>query len=100
MAEKKELSPDERLERAKKAGVPVLYFNGYLNNLGVGDVLSVLERNGEPVAILNMSYTIAKSLSVSLGQLITYLEENAGRPMLTASEVEKLAAGTKAKKEH
>lgn len=78
----------ERMERAKAAGVPHIYFNGFTASLGTGDVVAVVERNGEPVAVLNLSYTIAKSVSAALGQVVAQLEDRAGREILTAHDVE------------
>ena len=77
-----------RLERAQAESVPKIYFNGFINSLGLGDITAVLERNGQPVAVLNMSYTVAKSLSASLGTVVARLEELSNREMLTTSEIE------------
>ena len=79
---------DARIDEALASDAPKIYFNGYVNNLSTGDVLLVLERSGQPVAVLNMSFTVAKSLSVSLGQLVAQLEAVTGRTMLTTAEVE------------
>lgn len=78
----------ERFERALELGVPELYFNGFVNGVGQGDVWSVIERNGQPEAVLNMSYTVAKSFALSLGKLIALLEERAEREMLTTNDIE------------
>jgi len=78
----------DRLERAKKAGVPTIYANGFENALGTGDVVMVLERNGEPAAIVNLSFTLAKSLSVSLARLISALEAKTGREIMSTRDVE------------
>lgn len=80
----------ERLERAKGSGVPNLYANGYVNLIGTGDVVMVLERNGDPVAILNVSYTVAKSLSRSLGLFIAQIEERSEREIMTTNDVARL----------
>jgi hypothetical protein len=81
----------ERLNRALAGDVPTFYFNGYVTHLGTGDILTILEKNGKPVAVLNMSYTMAKSFSASLGTMIAKLEETSGRNMLTTQDVEALA---------
>ena len=62
--------------------------NGFINTLGTGDITTILERNGEPVAVLNMSYTIAKTLATSLGEVVARLEELSGREMLTTKQLE------------
>jgi hypothetical protein len=78
----------ERLARGMDAGVPQIYFNGFVSTMSSGDVLTVLERNGKPVVVLNMSYTVAKTLALSLGQLISQFEFGVERTMLTTHDVE------------
>jgi len=79
-----------RMARALELGVPRVYVNGFVNGIGLSDIWCVLERNGQPEAIVNLSYTAAKSLAASLGQLIAILEEKTGRDMLTTRDIEKL----------
>jgi hypothetical protein len=100
----KELDAQERVDRAKEdASVPQIYFNGFIDTLSTGDVLTVLERNGKPVVVLNMSYTVAKTLAVSLGQLVSQFESGVERNMLTTHDVEsafaRIQAAEAAKKE-
>jgi hypothetical protein len=87
-----EPSAEERMRRALETGVPRLYVNGFLSGLGISDIWCVLERNGKPEAMLNMSYTAAKSFAASLGQLVAILEERTGRDMLTTNDLERLLA--------
>lgn len=90
-ARKERSVPDEvqaRIERARDPSVPKIYANGFINSLGPGDIMTVLERNGEPVAVLNFSYTVAKTLAKALGDVIARLEDVAGREMLTTKELE------------
>lgn len=82
--------PEERLARAIAANAPQIYFNGFASGLGNGDVNCVLERNGQPVAVLNMSFTLAKTLAVSLGSIISQVEERAGRDIMTTHDIDKL----------
>lgn len=92
----------ERITKAIDAGVPQIYFNGFVNNITSGDVLTILERNGKPVIVLNMSYTIAKTLAVALGQIISQFESGVERNVLTTYDVEralKMQAAEGAKKE-
>lgn len=92
MTEDAAISGEQRLQNAMEAAVPEIYFNGFVNSLGTGDIVSVLERNGKPVATLNMSYTTAKTLATSLGAVIAKLEEATGREMLTTHDVGRLMA--------
>jgi hypothetical protein len=79
-----------RFDAAKAANVPEIYINGFVHGLGAGDVYTVIERNGSPVAILNMSYTVAKTFSVALGAIVARLESRSGRDMLTTQEIEEI----------
>ena len=92
MADHTEPSPDQRIQLALEADVPHIYFNGFVNGFAPGDIVCVLEKNGRPTGIMNMSYTLAKTLSVSLAQLIATLEETSGQPILTTHEVGKYLA--------
>lgn len=93
----KDKTPSQRIDAALLSEeIPSFYCNGFANTLSTGDITTVLEMNGKPVAILNMSYTIAKTLSQKLGVLIAKLESATGREMLTNDEI--AAALTKSKK--
>jgi len=67
--------------------VPTLYFNGFINSLGTGDVLIILKRANRPVAKLHASYTLAKTLAEKLGQLIATLEAKSGNTIMTTDDV-------------
>lgn len=81
---------EQRFQRALDAGVPQIYVNGFMNGLGTGDVHSVLERNGQPVAVLNMSFTVAKTFAQALAIVVSEVETRAGREMLTTHDVERI----------
>jgi hypothetical protein len=88
-----EPSPDvlaERMRAALAPDVPKIYFNGFINAVSSGDIVTVLERNGQPVAVLNMSFTVAKSLAQALGVTVSDLEKKAGQAMLTTKDVDAL----------
>ena len=93
-----ELSPIDRITRGFQAGVPCFYFNGFATAASTGDIASILEQNGKPVAVLNMSYTVAKTLSVSLGNIIAAIEEQSGRQIMTTQEIEKFSYDSEEKK--
>jgi hypothetical protein len=79
-----------RFAAATASNIPQIYCNGFANALTSGDVITVLERNGQPVAVVNMSYTVAKTFAQALGVIVADLEAKAGRPMLTTHEVDAL----------
>lgn len=76
-----------RRELALEAGAPEIYFNGFVTGLSAGDVYCVLERNGRPAGVLNMSFTTAKSFGVSVGRVIAALEDLAERDIMTTDDV-------------
>ena len=65
---------EKRLNNAVQSDCEKIYFNGFVNALGAGDILIVLERNTQPVAVLNTSYTVAKTLAQKLNAIIQTLE--------------------------
>lgn len=77
----------ERLEAGLEAEIPHLYFNGFVNSSGSGDVVTILEQNGKPVATLNMSFTVAKTLAIKLRDTIARLEQQMDREILTTDDV-------------
>lgn len=79
--------------------VPKINFNSLITTLGAADVIVILERNGQPVAVLNASYTVAKTLSVLLGNAIAQLEELSGHPIMTTMEVEQFLGARKSDEE-
>jgi len=94
MAETADAEIRHRLLAALEADIPTLYMNGFVNSISAGDITTLLERNGKPVAIINMSFTVAKTLSIALGQIIAQIEERSGRNMLTTHELAKLLEGS------
>lgn len=78
------------LRSALEAPIPKFYCNGFINGNSAADVVTVLQVNGQPVAVLNMSFTVAKSLSIALGQAIANVEGLSGKEMLTISEIDNL----------
>lgn len=87
MADKNEEQSSERINQALEADVPQIYFNGFVNAFSAGDIMCVLERNGRAVGIMNMSYSVAKTLSASLATLVGKLEEASKQSIMTTHEV-------------
>ncbi len=74
--------------------IPHLYFNGFTATSGTGDMIIVLKRNNEPVAVLNASYTVAKTLITNLGNLIVNFENVTENPIMTTTEIDEKIKGT------
>lgn len=83
---------EERVQRALQADIPLIYANGFVSRMSQGDIMMIMERNAEPVAVINLSYTVTKSLIVSLGQLISKLEEISGREIMTTRDIEEFVS--------
>lgn len=64
-----------------------IYFNGFVSAVGQGDILIVLQEDTKPVAVLHASHTVAKTLSLKVGEIIKTLEDRTGRPILTTDEI-------------
>lgn len=96
MAEKIENPLVDRLNKAiKDPNLIKIYANGFVNGVGQGDVMVLLMQNDEAVAMLNMSYTVAKTLVIKLGAAIRDLEEKTGNNIMTTDEVDKKMSSNK-----
>ena len=83
--------PDTRrtLEAAvDDPNVAKIYANAFSLGLSNADMQIVLQRLNRPVAIVSLSYTLAKTLHVRLGQLVAEFEATTGRKMLVTDEVD------------
>ena len=82
---------DEQMVNIRQAmaspDIPHIYFNGFINAVGSSDVTVLLQNNGNFNATLNMSFTMAKSLSRKLKLIIDDLEKNSGNPIMDTDEV-------------
>jgi len=76
-------------ESMKNPEVPKIYANGFVAATGQGDIIVCLQQNGYPTAMLNLSFTLAKTLSLKLGETIKILEEKTGNTIMTSDEVSK-----------
>ena len=68
--------------------VPKIYVNAFLSGFNNTDFTLLLESNGKPAAILNLSYPLAKTLAQSILGIITGLETVSGQKFLTMEEME------------
>lgn len=67
--------------------IPKIYVNGFASGLSVSDAYVVLQSSGTDVAVLQMSYTTAKTLAQHLMQTIQGLEERTGHLIMTIDDV-------------
>jgi len=76
-------------QEGEELPVQTIYANGFKAALSSADAFVVLQRNGVDFVVLNMSFTVAKSLGEALTQMIANLESQSGRQIMNASEVSK-----------
>jgi hypothetical protein len=89
----------EEIDKAvRDDSLPTLYFNSFINTMGSGDVLLILKRGDLPVAKLYASYTVAKTLSVKLAELVGSLERATHNTIMTTDEVSR-AMGSRQRNE-
>ena len=79
--------------------VPKIYANGFSAALSNADVIIVFQRFGpKPVAVMNLWYTLAKTLAQRLGTLVSEFENNiAGQEILTTDRIDKAIGQAKEK---
>lgn len=60
----------------------LIYANGFIIGATNADVFVVLQRNGVQFGVLNMSYTLSKTLVEKLGSLIEQIESQTGHDIM------------------
>jgi len=73
-------------EAIEAENIPHYYTNGFISTLGSGDALLILKQNGNTVATVNLSYTVAKTLAEKLGELLLSFEKKANREIMTIDQ--------------
>lgn len=75
-------------------GLPItnIYANGFSLGFTNADTQLVLLLSGRPVAIVNFSYTLAKSISEKLGKLMEEWEKRTGHTLQTTDSIDKAFA--------
>lgn len=95
----KKLTVDEIITFAVDSpDIPHLYANGFISAIGNGDTLLVLQQTGRPIATLNLSFTVAKTLAQKLGAVIENLEKDSGNNIMTTSDLDEALKKTKKRK--
>jgi hypothetical protein len=68
--------------------LPHFYANGFSNAMTNTDIVVVFERATNPVATVNLSYILAKTLAQRLGALVTELETRLNIEIPTTSDID------------
>jgi hypothetical protein len=75
-------------------GPPIanIYANGFSLGFTNADTQLVLLLSGRPVAVVNFSYTLAKTIAEKLGKLVEDWEKKTGHPLQTTESIDKAFA--------
>jgi hypothetical protein len=79
----------------RDANVKRIYANGFSLGMSNADTHIVLQWFGQPVAIVNLSYTLAKTLSLKLSALMHDWEEKTKQPLATTDTIDQAFADKK-----
>jgi hypothetical protein len=72
----------------RDSSISRLYANGFTIGMSNADAHIVLQLFGRPVAVWNLSYTLAKTLAQKLTGLVNEWEKRTGRSVATTDEVD------------
>lgn len=67
--------------------IPKLYANGFVCGQTLSDAFIVLQLNGLPISVLNLSLSSAKSLMNDLEKMVADYEQRTETAILTIAEV-------------
>lgn len=87
MTDKIEIVKEDLIHALGNQDLEEIYFNGFTISLGNADVVIILKRNERPIATLNASYTIAKTLAEKLGNLVAGFETTIDTTVLTTDNI-------------
>ena len=96
--EAKKSPPTDLLQQAvARDDVPKIYANGFGVGLTNADIIIIFQRFGpNPVAVVNLSYTLAKTLAQRLGALVSEFEAKvACQEILTTDRIDAATAAAK-----
>ena len=65
-----------------------IYANGFMIAQSMSDVTVVLQTNGATSAILNLSFTSAKTLGLQLQEVVGRFEKETGQSLLTMQQIQ------------
>lgn len=69
-----------------------VYANGFALGLTNADITVVLQQNAQPIAVLNLSFTLAKTLAQRLGRVVSEFEEKLSTTLVTTDKIDEAFA--------
>lgn len=76
------------VEAAIASDTPTFYANGFTLGMTNADAFLVLQRFGRPVAVVAVSYTLAKTLAQKLQALVTDWEDKTQQTLQTTDTID------------
>jgi hypothetical protein len=75
-------------EALESGDIPKIYFNNPVCFLNTGDISMLLQMSSKSVAVVNMSFHVAKTVAALLGSMIAEVEEKTGNKIMTINKIE------------
>ena len=75
-------------EAISNPDVPKIYINAFLNGYNNTDFTLLLESNGTAAVVLNLSYSLAKTLAANIMGSITEIEKEIKQKIILMEEME------------
>ena len=66
------------IDAVSSSEIPKIHFDSFIDGSGSSDLLLVLRQNAQSVAVLNMSYAVARTLAQHLNDKIFISESRSG----------------------
>lgn len=80
--------PDKIIKALTSDEIQKIYSNGFAVAHSNSDVSIILQQHATPVGVVNMSFTLAKSLAQRLSEMINDIENRTGTPVLSTFEID------------
>lgn len=76
------------IEAFSSEEIPKIYVNGFANFQGNSDMGIAFRCNGKINVVVNMSFTLAKTLAEKIGQMVIDFEETTETEIMTTSVID------------
>lgn len=81
-------NPSHQIQKAVTSQeIPKIYANGFICARSNSDVMIVLQLNGQPLTVLNLSFTSAKTFAKNLSGVIEQIEQTMDHKIMTIDEI-------------
>ncbi|WP_439555139.1 hypothetical protein [Dyadobacter sp.] len=86
-------NPASQIQKAVSSEeIPKIYANGFICARSNSDVMLVLQLNGQPSTVVNLSFTSAKTLAKNLQGIVDQIESLMGQQVMTIDEINSKSA--------